>query len=383
MSEKKKILILTNRNLHNGPRMIREIAALKNYYLIYAIGTSAPLDKDIIYSNLTQRISYFQKVLNAFWRRLFIFKLTNRIYDRFPQIEKYILIHNFDIIITHEPYFLPCLNKIKARSKFKVVYNAHEYHPLEFDHDPHWMSTYGRYNYTLYKNYLQSIDLFVNVCDGIAQKCKEEFGIDSLVIPNAAFYDDTPIYSNVSSPIIKMIYHGGIIKSRKIEQMIKVAELLGSQYQLDIMTVVPASQQSYFESLKLNCASITNVHFIDQVPFKEIIPTINRYDLGLYLLCPNSFNDHYALPNKLFEFIQAKLAIAISPSLEMKKVVEKYDLGIVADDFTPENLAEKIKKLTKSDILRFKQNAEKAAILESAENYSKLYLQAINQLVKY
>ena len=64
----------------------------------------------------------------------------------------------------------------------------------------------------------------------------------------------------------------------------------------------------------------------------------------------------------------------------MKKVVEKYQLGVVADDFTPQNLASKIAQLTREDIYRFKQNAVKASAQESAEHYSQAYLQAVKQL---
>lgn len=70
----------------------------------------------------------------------------------------------------------------------KVIYNAHEYHPLEFEEKPNWVNTHGRYYYALYQKYIHQVDLFINVCNGIANKCKEEFNIESLVIPNAASF---------------------------------------------------------------------------------------------------------------------------------------------------------------------------------------------------
>jgi hypothetical protein len=64
----------------------------------------------------------------------------------------------------------------------------------------------------------------------------------------------------------------------------------------------------------------------------------------------------------------------------MKKIVEKYDLGVVAEDFSPEMLASKIASMSRADISKFKQNSEKASMVESAEQYGKLYLQAVNKL---
>ena len=55
----------------------------------------------------------------------------------------------------------------------------------------------------------------------------------------------------------------------------------------------------------------------------EIVDTIAEYDIGLFILSPINFNYYHALPNKLFEFIQARLAIAVSPSPEMARIVHR------------------------------------------------------------
>ena len=71
------------------------------------------------------------------------------------------------------------------------------------------------------------------------------------------------------------------------------------------------------------------------------------------------------MPNKFFEFIQARLVVAISPSSEMEFYTKKYNLGVVADNFTPQSMAEKLNKLTISEIEQFKKNVDAAAILLS------------------
>lgn len=59
----------------------------------------------------------------------------------------------------------------------------------------------------------------------------------------------------------------------------------------------------------------------------------------------------------------------------MKRLVEKYDLGIVARIFTLANLASKIKVMTRTELHTFKMDANsKAASIEHAEHYEKLYL---------
>ena len=69
---------------------------------------------------------------------------------------------------------------------------------------------------------------------------------------------------------------------------------------------------------------------------------------------------HY-LPNKLYEFIQARLGIVIGPYVEMKRVVEGYDVGYVAGENTVSAIAALINNLTKEDVARLKANAHIAA----------------------
>jgi hypothetical protein len=88
------------------------------------------------------------------------------------------------------------------------------------------------------------------------------------------------------------------------------------------------------------------------------------------------------LPNKLYEFIHAKIAIAISPSLEMKTVVEKYNLGVVSKEFKVESLVAELSKIKKTDISQFKKNAEKASSIENAEYYQDIFLNQILSLSK-
>ena len=88
----------------------------------------------------------------------------------------------------------------------------------------------------------------------------------------------------------------------------------------------------------------------------------------MYLLPSESFNNNLALPNKIFEFIQGRLAVAIWPSIEMKRIVDECQLGLVADDSTIDAMAEILNNLTVEDLNRFKQNSHKAAAIYNAEN---------------
>lgn len=377
---KPNLLIIANRTLHNAPRVIREIEALRNDFVITTVGITSlndPSIKHIDIKKLSLSIPFriLRRVYHDILGKNFMDKV---IPSRMMKLKKLIKQTKATYIIIHETEYLPYLARLKKESGLKIILNAHEYYPAEFEDNKKWVRIWKPYFEKVYREYLNKVDLFINVCDSIAEKCKAEFGKDSLVIPNAALYKELQPSNNINRSTIRMIYHGNCNRGRKIEEMIKVAQILGDGYSLDLMFL--HKEDEYSRGIKLLAESTSNVKIIDPVDFDEIVPRINKYDLGIYILAPTNFNNRVALPNKLFEYIQARLCIAISPGVEMKKIVEKYNLGVVSDDFTGEALAKEISKLTKENIYQYKLNAHKVVKQLSAENYNQIFLKAVKEI---
>ncbi len=376
----KKILIITERTLHNAPRVIREIDALINDFKIYTVGITPPNQK-------IEKHFPFELIKNSvFVRGTLLLKrkfLKNRtpnklIYKgKLQKIENIIQEVKPHIVIIHEPINLSYLSELKPKYNFKLVLNAHEYYPLEYEELPNWKETMQPFYEGVYRQFLPKVDLFINVCDSIRKKCLNEFNKDSIVITNASSY--TPIATKLCKQTpIKIIHHGNAIPGRKIEDMIQMMDYLNENYELYLM--LSDNKSEYFNSLVELAKQRKNIFILEPVPFKKIIETINQYDIGLYILPPTNFNNSIALPNKFFEFLQAKLCIAIGPSPEMKSLVEQYQLGIIANDFQPKSLAEKLLSLNINDINQFKKNAEEVSKNLCAEQNNKVLLDEISRL---
>ena len=100
---KKRMLVLTNRRLHNGPRMIREFDTFQHDFAITALGTTPPRATDITYINVNDFLPWSFKLLNAAARRLYYRKHTTAVAEFYPKLEQFIVHHAFDVIIIHEP----------------------------------------------------------------------------------------------------------------------------------------------------------------------------------------------------------------------------------------------------------------------------------------
>ena len=140
-------------------------------------------------------------------------------------------------------------------------------------------------------------------------------------------------------------------------------------------------QKNYYDYLVERASKYKNISFEEAVEVDKISGYINQFDIGLYILENSCFNHEYSLPNKLFEFIQARLCLAISPNIEMKNIVDKYQLGLVSEDFTARSMANKIVSLTPDKIMYYKQQSHKFAYELSSDKTEKLILEEVNKLL--
>ena len=168
---------------------------------------------------------------------------------------------------------------------------------------------------------------------------------------------------------------------RGIEVMIEAMDYVDSRFHLDLM-LVPNHQHEYFDKLQVMTQTRKNVRIIPPVPFEEIIPFTSRYDIGIFLCPPTTFNLANCLPNKFFEFIQARLMIAISPNPEMARLVRQYNLGIIAKDFSPQEMAKSLNSLSKGQILQYKENVNKAAKILNAEKEGEKLLKILEEVLE-
>lgn len=369
--DKKKILILSYSNLIADPRIQRQINALKNDYLIETCGYIGSGHPTIPFYEIFKvpPFSLFRKIKRAF---LFYTRQFNQFYwDLYKQsLVQQLQPNEYDLIISNDIQTLPLALAI-ASKKTKIYFDAHEYHPKEFTENLKWRLFHSPFVIYLCKTYIPKAHAFSTVAEKIADEYEKFTGIRPHVITNATPYHELQP-SSITPSQIRLIHHGTALPSRKLEEMIKLMELLDERYSLYFMLAGNAS--AYFEGLKKLAAKNKRIHFKTPVPPSQIAEEINQYDMGIYILAPTNFNNEHALPNKFFEFIQARLGIIISPNPEMASLVKKYQLGVVSIDYTAKSMAAVLNKLTTEEIKTFKENATVAAkILTAEENIKKIY----------
>jgi glycosyltransferase involved in cell wall biosynthesis len=259
-----------------------------------------------------------------------------------------------------------------------VLVDAHEYSPGELANSLIWHIRFGRHYDTLCRRFLPRAAAMTTVCAGIAAEYEKNYGVTATVIENAPPRQDlTP--SPVQPGRIRMIHHGGALRARQLELMIDVMKRLDQRFSLDFMLV--PGDAGYLRELREKAFNNPQIKFVSPVEMPDICCKTNEYDIGLFLLPPVNVNYRFALPNKLFEFIQARLAVAIGPSPEMARVVREHGVGVVADSFDPAALADALNRLTEHDVMRYKLASHAAADKLCFEAAADRLLAIIEQLL--
>jgi hypothetical protein len=380
-----KVLVMCKTDPTTHPRIKRMIDSLREKHIVTVIG-NGPFelrDVDCIFWKPAKTKSKLLRMftsVNTFFK-FFFNKFDSAIWAAHikEMLQCWDRDRHFDVIVSEDIRLLPFAFAIQNDAK--VVFDAREFYPSQFEQFFFWRLSDKKYYEHLCKNYLHRCAHIFTVSNGLVEAYKRSFN----VTPDLLMSCPDPVSlvpSEVEQENIRIIYHGQPFASRRIHKMIEVMHHTDSRFSLDLMLVPPKGKSRYFRRLQKLVSELQNVRIIPPVKMEDICAFTNSYDIGLHLLAPTNTNNKYALPNKLFEFIQARLAVLIGPSIEMAHVVNKYDCGRVSNDFSPKSVAEVLNALSIDDIVNMKNNSDQAAkVLNSAAN-KELILNTVSNLLK-
>jgi len=365
----KKILVLVLSNLKHDARVRRQILAIKDNYktTVVCFGGDPSPGYELIVIQPTN-LTLFRKAIASVFLLLKLHSIAHKILHDYYAIIKTLSDRKFDVVIANDVETLPLAFAFPGNPK--VIFDAHEYAPRHFEDKKMWRIFFQDFNTWLCKKYIPKVNGMMTVGKGLANEYEKNFQVRPTVITNANnFFDVQP--GTTTENKIRLVHHGIATPSRKLELMFDVMALLDNRFTLDLILLTPGfaskGTRQYLDDLRERAKQDPRIKIIPPVKSSEVVNAIKHYDMGIFLLPPVNFNYENTLPNKLFDFIQARLGIAIGPTPEMAEIVNHYHIGIVSEQFTAMSLAENLIKITKSDLDTFKKNASVAASELNAE----------------
>lgn len=156
-----------------------------------------------------------------------------------------------------------------------------------------------------------------------------------------------------------ILYQGAVNKGRGIEALIDACE-----YLRDIKCVIVGDgdimqsiqQRIIHKNLK------DKVILLGKLPFEDLKRVTPFAALGVSIEEFQGFNYYYALPNKLFDYIQSEIPVLASDFPELRNVVKNYKIGEILISRNPRELANQLEIMVKKSKDSFwKKNLAKAA----------------------
>lgn len=372
----KTILIISYSELHRDPRVRRQILSLNQEYKIISAGKSPPRlpnNKFVCIDNKYDFVKYLTKLPWIFRSKKMLIK-ENRYEEaywnpRHTSVYRYLKKIEFDAIIANDINMLPIAIRLAKKNNAGIYFDAHEFSTKQRIGRPLQSLLYT----WAFNRYIHLPDHFTTVCKGLANQYKEEFGRLPEVILNAPKFENLKTKATTTNQI-HLVHHGIASPARNIDGLIRLMSKLDDRYHLNLYLV--AIKRRYLDDLRVLIKSRKNITIHKPVKTELISKEINKYDIGIFMLGDETFNMKHALPNKYFEFIQARLAVAIWPSVEMAKITKKHQLGWVTKERSIDEMASLLNSLTPEEIDLAKSNSDKCAEIYSSKISNKR-LQAI------
>jgi len=269
-----------------------------------------------------------------------------------PQIEKLepdlIHVNDFHLVAVG---VTAARNLRKKGIKTKVIYDAHEL--VEGIHH--------RYS-SLWKNeishFIDHVDGVVCVSELQAETMKNIYRLEQLptVVANAPYVAGAKSLGPTIKDDLKidgtlLTYHGWANDSRGVTTIVKALEFLPNDFHIALMVM---GVDSYLESLKglerhiqkkLNLEK-KRLHFLPYVDPKLLSHYLSSSDATLIGLLPagdvEKSNHHIAMPNKLYESVQAKVPVITSDMPALSGFVKEHKIGSVYKAGSSSGLAESV-----------------------------------------
>ena len=215
-----------------------------------------------------------------------------------------------DVVHANDLDTLPAGWILARRLHARLVYDAHELYTGFEEHPPRSWALAIR---GLEGRLARRADAVVTVSDGIADELHRIHRLPRrpLVVLNCPPLE--PVTVDSRNGRVSAVYQAAVGPGRDLADLEAVA---ASGVHVTARVV----------GLK---GDLRGVEVVRPVDAAELVTALEPFDLGLVIDRPATRNAELALPNKLFEYLMAGLAVLVPKAAEMARLVEREGIGVI------------------------------------------------------
>ena len=257
-----------------------------------------------------------------------------------------LLFQPFDVLIANDLDTLLACSLASAVKGKELIYDSHEYFTEvpELIHRPLVRKLWSLLEASLITRPVRHL----TVSESIARAYGEKYRIEFEVVRNFPEKYDLDRKRSASLPSIKkgdhqlIIYQGSVNVDRGLEEMIMAMEHLPQCFLYII------GEGDVLDNLRKKAGEVewgNRIIFTGRVEMTDLPGYTVQADLGLSIEKASGLSYTYAMPNKVFDYVQAGIPSLISELPEMKKVNEQFNFAQLLSSHEPLEMAMTIKNL--------------------------------------
>ena len=382
----KTIVSIVLNNFKNDSRVLKTNISLQNTG--YRVQVVALWENDIDEFEIIQNIPVHRvKLKSKNWSKNKLVQLIKYFEFLYKVSKKY---KDADILHCNDLNALPIGYIVKKffNKNIKIVYDAHEYETQKNG----LKGIQKTLTKILEKFLIKYANKVITVSDAIADEYVRLYNI-----PKPALVLNTPPFKqiekkdifretfNISKDSTIFLYQGALTKGRGIEILLKTFKQLSKQpitnNQYTNIPIIIFMGYGVLEKDIIEASKeYKNIYFHQAVSPDILLDYTSSADFGISTIEDSCLSYRYCLPNKMFEYTMANVPVIVSNLPQMKKVVEKYQIGIVAKENTMQGLQEAIKKATTLDKNILQDNIQKVQKIYNWEEQEKVLLKVYKGL---
>jgi glycosyltransferase involved in cell wall biosynthesis len=360
---KKSVCVISLSNIASDSRVLRQIEYLSQVYSVVVIGYGKPSmqfagQADVVWREIPQPRLDFLRLI----KKLFVRLIQAPFMPKTSFAYKIALAGKCDAYHANNWDALPMAALAAQETHARLVLDLHESYDAWY-----WGLSRGLVKSVL-RRYVPLVDHSTTVVGNLAEQHRV-FGFAPTVIRNIPVIPRESFQMDkTTGDRVHLVHHGIASPTRSSDLMIRVMALCDARY--DLHLAFTNLDSHYVKQLRRLADEIApgRVTFGPAYPAMEIVKNIAQYDVGFFPIPPKNYNYLITLPNKLFEFIAAGLAVVIGPSPSMAEIVNEYHCGKVAASFLPEVLAAELDRTTAEQWDQMKRASRIAVQQLNADN---------------
>lgn len=266
-----------------------------------------------------------------------------------------------DLVVGHEFFSAPLAARLADHFGAPYSIDCHEFATEQYLHDPDWIKIWQPYVAALERRFLSPAPLVTTICESIAETLERAHSLPCrpMVVRSVPQFHSYPF--RPTGDIIKVYYHGLVCALRGLETAISSIPMWRPEFHLTLRGIASDDYRESLLALAREKGVSNRLSIEPPIDFRDMVRYAIEGDIGLFVQEDVSLHKRYTLPNKVFEYIMAGLAICVSDLPELAKVVNDYEVGRLVSELTEQAVADTINGFTREDIDGYKKRSLEAA----------------------